>query len=172
VDRGNAVRTTSPSFGRTLVAILFGSALSLAPAQAFAQARAEAIVLMPSNPAHLEFQEAWGFSDAVITGDTIYVSGAVVGNKRPGETDFAPAFDRVYRQIGAILERAGASWDDVVDLTSYHTDVDGQIEDLVSVHKSYVKAPYPAWTAIGVAKILDNGIAEIKVVARRASSPQ
>jgi enamine deaminase RidA (YjgF/YER057c/UK114 family) len=157
---------------RGLFLVLPGTALFFAPAHAFAQARAEATVLMPSDPAQRQFQEEWGFSDAVITGDMIYVSGAVVGGKRAGETSFAPAFDRIYRRIGAILERAGASWDDVVDLTSYHTDVDGQIEDMVSVHKRYVKAPYPAWTAIGGARILDNGIAEIKIVARRVSSPR
>jgi hypothetical protein len=45
--------------------------------------------------------------------------------------------------------------------------VEGQIEQMAAVHKRYVTAPYPAWTAIGVAKILGNGITEIKITAKR-----
>jgi enamine deaminase RidA (YjgF/YER057c/UK114 family) len=113
-----------------------------------------------------EFQEKWGFNDAIVVGDTIYLSGIVVGTA-PGETDIKLGYDRVYKQIGAVLKRAGASWDDVVDMTSFHTDVEGQIEQMAAVHKRYVTAPYPAWTAIGVAKILGNGITEIKITAKR-----
>ena len=113
-----------------------------------------------------EFQERWGFSDAVVTGDTIHLSGIVVG-MAPGQTDMQAAFDQVYKRIGATLKRAGASWDDVVDMTSFHTDVEGQIEQMAAVHKRHVTAPYPAWTAIGVARILGGGITEIKVTAKR-----
>lgn len=131
-----------------------------------AQARTNATVLMSDDEDARKSQERWGYSDAVIAGDTIYLSGMVVGLRR-GETDMAAGYDRVYRLIGGKLKRAGASWDDVVDMTSFHTDVDGQIDVMAGVHKRYVKAPYPAWTAIGVAKLLGGGITEIKVTARR-----
>ncbi len=128
--------------------------------------RQSATVLMSESERGRQFQENWGFSDAIITGDTIHLSGIVVG-LRPGETDLKVAYERVYKQIGRILERAGASWDDVVDMTSFHTDVEGQIEAMAAVQKVHVKAPYPAWTAIGVAKILGGGITEIKVTAKK-----
>jgi enamine deaminase RidA (YjgF/YER057c/UK114 family) len=128
--------------------------------------RQRATVLMAESEGARKFQENWGFSDAVITGDTVYLSGIVVG-LRPGEADLKSAYERVYKQIGAILARAGASWDDVVDMTSFHTDVEGQIEAMAAVQKLYVKSPYPAWTAIGVAKILGGGITEIKITAKR-----
>ena len=128
--------------------------------------RQRATVLMSENENGRKFQENWGFSDAVVTGDTIYLSGIVVAPPRQG-SDLAPSYDRVYRRIESILKRAGASWDDVVDMTSFHTDVEGQIEAMVSVHKRYVKAPYPAWTAIGVSKILGGGITEIKITAKQ-----
>jgi enamine deaminase RidA (YjgF/YER057c/UK114 family) len=132
---------------------------------AHAQARKEATVLMAENERARAFQEKWGFNDAIIAGDTIYLSGIVVG-KAPGETDMQAAYDRGYQRIGAVLKRAGASWDDVVDMTSFHTDVEGQIEQMAAVHKRYVTAPYPAWTAIGVAKILSGGVTEIKITAK------
>jgi len=135
-------------------------------ATAGAQTRSAETVLMSPNPKAREIQDKWGFSDAVIAGDTIYLSGIVAGS-RPDETGLEPAYERVYSGIGAILARAGASWDDVVDMTSFHTDVEGQIEAMAAVHKRHVKAPFPAWTAIGVAKVLGGGLTEIKITAKR-----
>ncbi|HEX8261691.1 MAG TPA: Rid family hydrolase [Allosphingosinicella sp.] len=126
---------------------------------------------MSENEGARKFQEAWGYSDAVVVGDTIYLSGIVVGLGR-GETDLEAAYERAYQRIGSILKRAGASWDDVVDISSFHTDVEGQIEKMVAAHKRHVKAPYPAWTAIGVAKILGGGSTEIKIVAKRPGGAQ
>jgi enamine deaminase RidA (YjgF/YER057c/UK114 family) len=142
----------------------------LIPAGADAQARRQGTVLMSENEGARRFQEEWGFSDAVIAGDTIYLSGIVVG-LREGETDLGAAYDRAYRLIGSILARAGASWDDVVDMTSYHTDVTAQMEAMVAIHRRYVTAPFPAWTAIDVDRLIpERGITEIKIVARRPSA--
>ena len=137
-----------------------------APTAACAQARSQAQVLMSENEEERRFQEEWGYSDAIIVGDTIYLSGVVVG-QREGES-LESAYDRTYRRIGVILSRAGASWDDVVDITSYHTDVTTQMPAIVTVHRRYVQAPFPAWTAIDVDRLIpDRGITEIKIVARR-----
>ncbi|HEX9932814.1 MAG TPA: Rid family hydrolase [Allosphingosinicella sp.] len=121
---------------------------------------------MSDDPGERRFQEETGYSDAVIAGDTIYLSGVVVG-LREGE-DLAAGYDRTYRHIGGILARAGASWDDVVDMTSYHTDIAAQFEAMRAVHRRHVRAPYPAWTAIDVDRLLpERGLTEIKIVARR-----
>ena len=145
----------------------FAALLAIVPVSGPAQAqeRQRATVLMSENEGERRFQEEIGYSDAVLAGDRIYLSGVVAG-LRPAE-DLGAAYDRVYRRIEGILKRAGASWDDVVDITSFHSDVEAQIQPLAAVHKRYVKAPYPAWTAIGVSKILGNGITEIKIVAKR-----
>jgi enamine deaminase RidA (YjgF/YER057c/UK114 family) len=139
-----------------------------APGIADAQARKQAQVLMSEDEGDRRFQEEWGYSDAIIVGDTVYLSG-VVAAQREGESLDA-AYDRAYRQIGAILARAGAGWDDVVDITTYHTDVTVQMPAIVAVHRRYVAAPFPAWTAIDVDRLIpDRGITEIKVVARRVA---
>jgi enamine deaminase RidA (YjgF/YER057c/UK114 family) len=145
--------------------------LSVVPiaAPADAQARTEQTVLMATNEQARADQEQFGYSSAVIAGDTIYLSGMVAG-QAPGETSFVPAFERVYRQAEAVLKRAGSSLADVVDVTSFHTDVSAQIGDLSAVQKRMLGAPPPAWTAIDVDRLLpDNGIAEIKIVARRSA---
>jgi enamine deaminase RidA (YjgF/YER057c/UK114 family) len=135
-----------------------------------AGARQDATVLMAEDEGERRFQEEWGYADAVVTGDTIYLSGIVVG-MREGDTDIEAAYDRVYKRIGSVLKRVGASWDDVVDITSFHTDVTAQMPAIVAVHKRYVKPPFPAWTAIDVDRLIpERGITEIKVVARRAAT--
>ncbi len=149
------------------LAVLGAAAAGLAPAAADAQARRQGTVLMSESEGGRRFQEQWGYSDAVIAGDTIYLSGIVVGLPE-GDSDLQAAYDRAYRHIASILARAGASWDDVVDMTSYHTDVTAQMEAMVAVHRRYVTAPFPAWTAIDVDRLIpDRGITEIKIVARR-----
>ena len=153
------------------IAALIAAMVAVVPigGPAEAQTRTGANVLVAESERGRQFQEEYGFSDAVIVGDTIHLSGLVAG-MAPGETDMKPAYDRVYRHIGAILKRAGAGYGDIVDMTSFHTDVDAQLKPMSEVHKTYVKAPYPAWTAIGVAKILGNGITEIKITARRPAA--
>lgn len=138
----------------------------LLPFAAFAGARQDAKVLMSDNPTLLKYEQEWGFSDAIVTGDTIYLSGVVAG-PREGETDMEAAYGRAFERIGETLKRAGAGWDDVVDITSFHTDVTAQMPAITAVKNRYVKAPFPAWTAIQVVRLIpDNGITEIKVVAK------
>ncbi|WP_266095704.1 Rid family hydrolase, partial [Acinetobacter baumannii] len=84
--------------------------------------RSAMTVIMPEDPRARAAQEDWGYAEAVVAGNTIYLSGMVVG-LRPGETDLDAAFDRVFRRIEGTLKRVGASWDDVVDITSFHTDI-------------------------------------------------
>jgi enamine deaminase RidA (YjgF/YER057c/UK114 family) len=150
--------------------VLLGALVTAGPAPAAGQARQQATVLMSEDEGERRGQEQWGYSDAIIAGDTIYLSGIVVG-QREGET-LEAAYERTYARIGAILRRAGASWDDVVDITSYHTDVTAQMPAIVAVHRRHVRPPFPAWTAIDVDRLIPaRGITEIKIVARRPAAP-
>ncbi len=150
---------------RLLLACL--SAALLLPAGALAGARQEAQVIMPTDPADLKFQQEWGFANAVVSGDTVTLSGVVAG-LRPGETDLKASYTRAFERIGGVLRSAGVSWDDVVDITSFHTDLATQMPAIVAVKNQYVRPPYPSWTAIQVVRLIpDNGITEIKIVARK-----
>ena len=132
--------------------------------------RQESKVLMSEEPGLAKIQEEWGFADAIIVGDTIYLSGVVAG-VRQGETDLKPGYERAFERIGATLRRAGAGWDDVVDITTFHTDLTTQMPAIVAVKNKYIKSPPPAWTAIQVSRLIpDHGITEIKVIARLRKS--
>jgi len=150
---------------RPLLPVLFFAA-SWASAFVFAGERQDAKVLMPSDPGSLKVEQDWGYSDAIVTGDTIYLSGVVAG-VREGETDLRVAYTRAFERIAGILKNAGASWDDVVDITTFHTDLTTQMPAIVAVKNNYVKQPFPAWTAIQVSRLIPtNGITEIKIVAK------
>ncbi len=128
--------------------------------------RQDSKVILSDNPQELRIEREWGFADAVVTGDTIYLSGVVAG-LRPGETDLKIPYERAFERIGEILRRAGASWDDVIDITSFHTDLTSQMPAIIAVKNKYVRNPPPAWTAIQVARLIpDAGITEIKIVAK------
>jgi len=135
-------------------------------------ARQDATVVMPGDPAALKQQESRGFSDAIVTADnTVYLSGVVAGSK-DGDKGLEDAYSRAFDRIAAILAKAGAGWDDVVDITSFHTDLKSQMPAFTAVKNRYVRAPFPAWTAVEVSRIPGNGITEIKLVAKLPAKPR
>jgi len=135
-------------------------------AAAPAAARETDKVLMPENAGMRATQERLGYADAVIAGDTLYLSGVVAG-PRASDGALEPGFERAFQRIAKTLARAGASWDDVVDITTFHTDLPGTIDAFMAVKNRHVKLPPPAWTAIGVSRLYEpTAVVEIKVVAR------
>ena len=140
--------------------------IASASTSSLAGARQDAKVLMAPDPAALKLEQDWGFSDAILSGDTVYLSGVVAG-VREGESDLRLGYTRAFERIGEILKNAGASWDDVVEIMSFHTDLTTQMPAIVAVKNTYVKPPFPAWTAIQVSRLIpSNGITEIRIVAK------
>lgn len=136
------------------------------PLAAQAGARQDAKVLMAIDANELKLQQDVGFSDAVIADGTIYFSG-LVADLNSGERDLRPAYERAFERLGTILERAGASWDDVVEITSFHTDMLTQMGPMIEVKKRYIREPHPAWTAVEVAKLGDpRALTEIRMIAK------
>ena len=128
-------------------------------------ARQKALVIMPENARQRRMQEQIGWADAVVSNGIVYLSG-VPAYLAPGEQDTEVAFARAFDAIGKTLERAGVSWDDVVELRTYHTDPGAQIDAFAKVKSRYMKSPPPAWSAIGTSGLLQPGaLAEIAVVA-------
>lgn len=155
----------------TFVAAAFAFAASPALADGHGKQSEKAKqIIMPESQEGRAFMEQFGFSEAVIHGDTVYLSGVIAGPAPEGMTR-EEAYDRTFRYIGSVLERAGSSWDDVIDLTTYHVDIDESLPALAEVKNRYVKAPFPAWTAIDIDRLFaPDGEVEIKVTARLRSN--
>ena len=143
-----------------------------AAAQAPQGAREQANVVMPENARQRQFQEQYGYADAVVSNGIVYLSGVPV-YLAPGETDMDKAFTRAFDALGKTLARAGVSFGDVVEVRSVHTDVNGQIDAMVKVKNRYMTGKPPAWTAVGTNGLLQpGGIAEITLVAHVPEKPK
>jgi len=136
-----------------------------AAAQAPQGARQQAQVIMPENARQRQTQEQIGWADAVVSNGVVHVSG-VPAYLAPGETDSEKAYVRVFEKLGETLKRAGVSWDDVVSITTYHTNPAAQIEAFAKIKARYMKSPPPAWSAVGTTALLQPGaLVEIAVIA-------
>ena len=107
------------------------------------------------------------YSPAIRSGDLLFVSGQV-GSREDGtpEPVFEDQVRLAFANLQAVLAAAGASLDDVVDVTSFHTDPEAQLETVLAVRDELIgEPPYPNWTAIGVNWLAGFDF-EIKVIAR------
>lgn len=140
--------------------------------------------------------ERWKFAPAVVADGLVFCSG-IVGTspdgekpRRSGGASFEGAratladesaalaklvavrdpeaqFETAFEALADILAEAGGSLADIVDLTSYHVDIGRHMPVFMAVKDRYLKAPCPAWTAIGAAElIVPGGLVELKAVAR------
>ncbi len=111
--------------------------------------------------------EKHGYSAAIRSGELLFVSGQV-GSREDGsaEPDFERQVERAFDNLKAVLEAAGCSLDDIIDVTTFHTDPETQFETIMKVKsRNFPDAPYPTWTAIGVNWLAGFDF-EIKVIAR------
>ena len=107
------------------------------------------------------------YSQAVRTGDALYLSGQIPLDPATGELvtgDIAAQTHRVFENIKAVLAAAGASFGDVVRVGIYLTDL-GHFTAVNDVMKQYFAEPYPARSTIGVAALPRGAAVEIDVVA-------
>lgn len=73
--------------------------------------------------------DAHGYSAAIRSGDFLFVSGQV-GSRADGspETDFGAQVRLAFANLKATLEAGGCSYDDIVDVTTFHTDPENPME--------------------------------------------
>ncbi|MDH7800726.1 MULTISPECIES: RidA family protein [unclassified Rhizobium] len=121
--------------------------------------------IFPANR-HALYEEH-GYSAAIRSGDLLFVSGQV-GSRSDGtpEPDFERQVQLAFENLRATLDAAGCTFDDIVDVTTFHTDPENQFGTIMAVKQQiFSTRPYPNWTAIGVNWLAGFDF-EIKVIAR------
>ncbi len=121
--------------------------------------------VFPSGRQALYEQNA--YSAAVRSDDLLFVSGQV-GSREDGspEPDFAAQVQLAFDNLQRVLEAACASFDDIVDVTSFHTDPEAQFATVMEAKaRAFPEKPYPNWTAVGVTWLAGFDF-EIKVIAK------
>jgi enamine deaminase RidA (YjgF/YER057c/UK114 family) len=108
------------------------------------------------------------YAPAVKAGNTIYVSGQIGRDMRMQLVEGREAqMVHAFENLKLVLAAANASLIDVVDLTTFHTDM-RDLPLFMQVRDRYLRThPLPAWTAVG-AHMLGGAagyIIEIKAVA-------
>lgn len=107
------------------------------------------------------------YSAAIRSGDLLFISGQV-GAREDGspEPEFDKQVELAFTNLKAVLEAAGGTIGDIIDVTTFHTDPEQQFAAVMAgKDKMFPQAPYPNWTAVGVNWLAGFDF-EIKVIAR------
>lgn len=110
--------------------------------------------------------EEYPFSQAIEHDGVVYLSGSVPLDPETGEFvdgGIAAETEQVMENIGAVLEAAGSSFDDVIKATVFITDRD-DFGDFNEVYRRYFDEPYPARSAVVTDLVVDISV-EVEVVA-------
>jgi 2-iminobutanoate/2-iminopropanoate deaminase len=106
------------------------------------------------------------YSQAVRKGDILQIAGQGPGDPETGEfvgTTVAEQTRRTLENVQAILEEAGASFDDVVMMRVYLTRRE-DFAEMNAVYAEFVGEPYPARTTIFVG-LIEGMLVEIDALA-------
>lgn len=115
-----------------------------------------------------EFPKGGPFSPGLIVGDTLYVAGQV--GRDPKTQQYPQEFEAEVKQtlenIGLVIKEAGYSFDDVVSVNVYLTDME-LFQRMNSVYIKFFNEPRPVRTTVGIAKLVGPARIEITVVAKK-----
>ncbi|HEV7984720.1 MAG TPA: RidA family protein [Steroidobacteraceae bacterium] len=106
------------------------------------------------------------YSQAVRTGDTVYVSGQIPLDPASGQLvsgDIEAEIRRVFDNLKAIAQASGGTLAHVVKLSVFLTDLSHfpKVNELMT---TYFSEPYPARAAIGVAALPRGARVEMECV--------
>ncbi len=111
------------------------------------------------------------FAPAVVDGDRLFCSG-VIGTAADMRVPPDPEaqFTQAFENLKSLLEAAGASLADLIEMTTFHLGFNTHIATFMSVKDKFIHPPYPAWTAIGVSELAFGALVEIRVVSKVAAA--
>jgi len=124
------------------------------------RAMAKTIVSTPNAPGAIGT-----YSQAVRCGDTVYVSGQI--GLDPATMQLVEGVEaqihRVFRNLGAIAEAAGASLADAVKVTIYLVDLAhfAKVNEIMAQHFGQ---PFPSRAAVGVAQLPRGALVEADAI--------
>jgi len=102
------------------------------------------------------------YSQAVKVGDTVYLSGQIGldPHTMQMEEGIDAQINRVFQNLRAVASAADSSFNDLVKLNVYLTDL-AHFAKVNEIMASYFRQPYPARAAVGVAALPRNALIEM-----------
>src|SRR3954462_7693315 len=108
------------------------------------------------------------YSQAIRAGDTVYLSGQI--GLDPASMQLAEGIEaqthRVFRNLAAVAAAAGLGLESAVRMTVYLTDL-AHFARVNEIMAQYVREPYPARAAVGVAGLPRGAAVEIDAILHR-----
>jgi 2-iminobutanoate/2-iminopropanoate deaminase len=108
------------------------------------------------------------FSAAIRSGGFIYISGQIGQDAATGklvEGGIERQTEQIFRNLGAVLEAAGKSFDHVIRAGVYLTNM-ADFSAMNAIYAKHFDQPYPARTTIGVAALPLGAAIEIELVMK------
>lgn len=107
------------------------------------------------------------YSQAIVSGNTVYVSGQIPLNPFTGELEIGSieeATHRILKNIEALLKENNMSLNNIVKCSIFMTDL-GQFAEMNTVYGSYFEDTPPARETVQVSKLPMNVPIEISCIA-------
>ncbi len=123
--------------------------------------------IIPTEFAH--YYNEWHFSPGIESNGLVFFSG-VTASRQDKEISVNPEeqFHDVFLKLKDYLQAADLSFDDILEMTTYHIDLKKHFIVFSNVKDQYIKKPFPAWTAVGVSELItNNALVEIRVIAKK-----
>jgi 2-iminobutanoate/2-iminopropanoate deaminase len=123
----------------------------------------------------MPWEKEYGYSQAVKVGDTIYISGQVSHDdegKIVGQGDMEAQMRQAYANIQEMLEKYGATMDNVIDEVLFVTDMNTAFAAAVKCRQEVFSGqPVVASTIVQIQRLaFPDLMIEIKCVAKLESS--
>jgi reactive intermediate/imine deaminase len=109
------------------------------------------------------------YSQAVQAGNTLWLSGQIPLD--PATKELVPGgieeqIRQVFKNLQAVVSAAGASFDDVVKITIFLTDL-AHFALVNKIMAEHFREPYPARSSIGVASLPRGAQVEVECIVAR-----
>ncbi len=108
------------------------------------------------------------YSQAILVGDTLYVSGNIPVNPQSGEVSdgIVEQSKQVFENMKAVLASADMDFSNVVKTTAFLTDL-SNFATFNEIYASYFVAPFPARSCVEVSKLPKNVLVEVECIAKK-----
>ncbi|MBQ6601098.1 MAG: RidA family protein [Clostridia bacterium] len=106
------------------------------------------------------------YSQAISTGTMLYTSGQLGINPENGElegNDITAQAEQVMKNLGAVLEEGGTSFDNIVKTTCFLADM-ADFAAFNAVYSKYITSA-PARSCVAVKTLPKNALVEVEAVA-------
>ncbi len=111
------------------------------------------------------------YSQGIVSGDLVFCSGQVGLDPTTGdlvEGGIEAQAERCLRNLSAVLDAAGCSFDDVVKTTIFLADI-GDFAAVNGIYGRFMPDPPPARSTFAVAALPKGARVEIEAIARRSA---